>query len=143
MEQETTEETEEDAVRVDIPPEELSQPKHALAPIQPEGGDNASTIIFSAPMRSSVILARMKNTMRKSQIPLPPLQTGQIWQMEGSHLKIGMVGKRLVHYKHFKGQAKRSPNSLSGKAVLEQFLRANKAVLVQAQGHCMGPVSQR
>ena len=51
--------------------------------------------------------------------------------MEGSHLRIGLVGKTLVHYKHFKGQVKRSPISLSGKAVLDRFLRVNKAILVQ------------
>ena len=73
----------------------------------------------------------MKNTMQTSRKPPQPFQSGQIWQMEGSHLRIGLVGKTLVHYKHFKGQVKRSPISLSGKAVLDRFLRVNKAILVQ------------
>ena len=73
----------------------------------------------------------MKNTLQNNRIPLQPFQSGQIWQMEGSHLRIGLVGKTLVHYKHFKGEAKRSPVSLSGKTALERFLRVNKAILVQ------------
>jgi hypothetical protein len=52
--------------------------------------------------------------------------------MEGSHVAIGVVGKRLVHYKHFKGDAKRTSNSLSAIAALEKFLKANKATLVRA-----------
>ncbi len=71
----------------------------------------------------------MKNAMKKNRIL--PLQSGQIWQMEGSLLRIGLVGKTLVHYKHFKGEAKRSPISLSGKAVLEKFLMVHKAILLQ------------
>ena len=47
-------------------------------------------------------------------------------------MRIGLVGKTLVHYKHFKGEVKRSPISLSGKAVLEKFLKANKAILIEA-----------
>ena len=41
-----------------------------------------------------------------------------------------MIGKTLVHYKHFKGDTKRAPISLSGKTVLEKYLKENKAVLV-------------
>ena len=77
-------------------------------------------------------MTSMKNTVQKSRVPLPPLQSGQIWQMEGSHLRVGLVGKTLVHYKHFKGQLKRSPISLSTKEVLERFLRNNKATLVSS-----------
>jgi hypothetical protein len=62
-----------------------------------------------------------------------PFQSGQIWQMKDSRVQIGVVGKTLVHYKHFKGQAKRSPNSLSGKQTLERFLKIRKAVLMPAQ----------
>jgi hypothetical protein len=73
----------------------------------------------------------MKKTMQKDRISLPPFQSGQIWQMEGSHLRIGTVGKTLVHYKHFKGEAKRSPISLLGKVLLQRFLSEHKAILVQ------------
>jgi len=63
---------------------------------------------------------------------LPPFQTGQIWRMVDSNLQIGLVGKTLVHYKHFKGETKRAPTSLSSKDVLEKFLVTNKAVLVRS-----------
>ena len=51
--------------------------------------------------------------------------------MGDSNLQIDLVGKTLIHYKHYKGQTKRAPVSLAGKAVLEKFLKKNKAVLVQ------------
>jgi hypothetical protein len=70
----------------------------------------------------------MKITRQRNRVE--GLQTGQIWQMEGSHLRIGVVGKTLVHYKHFKGDAKRCFISLSGKVVLERFLKAQGAILV-------------
>lgn len=73
----------------------------------------------------------MKGTIQQTQAGLPLFETGQIWEMEGSCLKIGMVGKRLVHYKLLRTGAKRAPNSLSGKAALEKFLRVNKAVLLR------------
>ena len=70
----------------------------------------------------------MKQELRT---PLKPLQSGQIWQMEASNLQIELVGKTLVHYKLHKGTTKRTPISLSGKKVFEQYLKQNKAVLVQ------------
>jgi hypothetical protein len=53
--------------------------------------------------------------------------------MEDSHLEIGLIGKTLVHYKHYKGQMKRSPVSLLNKDALAKFLLENQAVLVQQQ----------
>jgi hypothetical protein len=67
----------------------------------------------------------------KSQFILKPLETGQVWQMEDANLHIGVVGKRLVHYKLFRGQTKRAPISLSGIGVLEKYLKQSKAILVQ------------
>ena len=67
----------------------------------------------------------------KSRVPLKPLETGQVWQMEDSHLQIDMVGKHLVHYKLIKREAKRTPMSLSNIKTVEKFLKQNKAVLVQ------------
>jgi hypothetical protein len=69
----------------------------------------------------------------KTQAALAALEPGQIWQMHDSNLHIGVVGKRLVHYKLLKGQAKRSPIFLSGKDVVQNYLRKTKAVLVQPQ----------
>jgi hypothetical protein len=66
----------------------------------------------------------------KNRSSLPPFVSGQVWQLADSNLQIGVVGKTLVHYKHFKGQARRAPISLALKEVLEKYLRVNKAVLV-------------
>ena len=49
--------------------------------------------------------------------------------MAGSQVIIGTVGKRLVHYKYYKGDTKRPPSSLANLAVLEKFLKDNKAML--------------
>ncbi len=51
--------------------------------------------------------------------------------MGDSNLQIDLVGKRLVHYKHYKGGTKRSPISLAGIDVLEKYLKENKAILIQ------------
>ena len=64
---------------------------------------------------------------------MQPFQSGQIWQLEDSNLQIGLVGKTLVHYKHYKGEMKRSPVSLLNKDALERFLQDNQAVLVQPE----------
>jgi hypothetical protein len=73
----------------------------------------------------------MKNKQQKTRARLQPLQSGQIWQMEGANLEIGLIGKTLVHYKHYKGQMKRSPVSLLNRTALERFLQDNQAVLIQ------------
>ena len=44
-------------------------------------------------------------------------------------LRIGLIGKTLVHYKHYRGAAPRASVSLANKGVLEQFLIKHKAVL--------------
>jgi hypothetical protein len=75
----------------------------------------------------------MKNKTRKNPVLLQPFQSGQVWQMEDSHLEIGLIGKTLVHYKHYKGVMKRSPVSLLNKEVLAKFLVENQAVLVRRQ----------
>jgi hypothetical protein len=59
------------------------------------------------------------------------LQTGQVWELENSNLHIGLIGKTLVHYKHFKDNAKRAPISLIAKKGLEKYLKENKATLLQ------------
>ena len=42
-----------------------------------------------------------------------------------------MVGRVLVHYKRTKTQHKSSPAIISGKDVLEKFLRENNAILIK------------
>jgi hypothetical protein len=63
----------------------------------------------------------------------PEFCAGQVWQMEGSCIKISLVGKRLVHYKHFLGELKRAPVSLTAKATLLKHLQVKKAVLVAVE----------
>ena len=67
----------------------------------------------------------------KRRIALKPLESGQVWRMGDSNLHVELVGKRLVHYKLIKVNAKRTPTSLSVRTVVEKYLKANKAVLVQ------------
>ncbi len=68
---------------------------------------------------------------QKNRNLLPPLKSGQNWQMNDAVLQVEMIGKLLVHYKLFKGNAKRAPVSLAGIGVVEKFLKRNKAVLVE------------
>ncbi len=75
----------------------------------------------------------MKTSKRKPRIPLPAFETGQVWQMANSNVHIGLIGKTLVHYKHYRGDVPRAPISLAGKLVLEKYLFENDAVLVQSQ----------
>jgi hypothetical protein len=66
----------------------------------------------------------------KNRIALKPLESGQVWRMGDSNLHVELVGKRLVHYKLVKVNAKRTPTSLSVRTVVEKYLKENKAVLV-------------
>jgi hypothetical protein len=61
---------------------------------------------------------------------LQPLETGQVWRMAEAVLKVGMIGKWLVHYKLGRPDAVRVPNSCSGIATIQKFLKEKKAVLV-------------
>ncbi len=78
------------------------------------------------------ILPALKKSTSSSRLRFPPLQQGQKWELTESNIQIGMVGKRLVHYKHFKGGLKRAPVSIASIAVLENYLQTNKAVLTEA-----------
>jgi hypothetical protein len=73
----------------------------------------------------------LKNTSTTKRPAVSPLQTGQKWGLTDASIQIGIVGKRLVHYKHFKGQVKRAPLSIASIPVLEKYLQENKAVLLQ------------
>jgi hypothetical protein len=69
--------------------------------------------------------------MRKSKTFPTPFESGQIWQLADSRLRIGVVGRTLVHYKHYKGLANTSPVFLSGKGALEKLLQKHGAVLLR------------
>jgi hypothetical protein len=73
----------------------------------------------------------MKNPPQQKSITIQPFQSGQIWQMENSNVRIGEVGKTLVEYKLLKGEANRGPLRLTGKPALQDFLKVHKAVLLQ------------
>ena len=75
----------------------------------------------------------MKMKMRKKLVLGQPFHRGQVWRWNDSCVQIELVGKTLVHYKHYKGGNKRPPILLSSKGVLERFLRENDAMLRQAQ----------
>ncbi len=74
----------------------------------------------------------MTKTKSTPKSRLKPLAAGQVWRMAESRLQVGMVGKFLVHYKLAKPDAVRIPNSVSGIATVEEFLKKNKAVLMRA-----------
>jgi hypothetical protein len=52
--------------------------------------------------------------------------------MKESRVRIGLVGKTLVHYKLLKGDLKHGSNSLTSKTALHYYLKKNKAVLLPA-----------
>lgn len=50
--------------------------------------------------------------------------------MEKSKVQIGLIGKTLVHYRHYKDGHQRVPIQLSSKVALEKYLIENGAVLI-------------
>jgi hypothetical protein len=73
--------------------------------------------------------------MRKTKFTRPfhlqPLETGQLWRVAELNLRVGLIGKWLVHYKLAKPDAVRSANSVTGRTTMEKYLKKNKAVLIQ------------
>lgn len=76
------------------------------------------------------VLISMKSKSHTNKTAPVTLENGQIWEMGESRLAIRLVGKRLVHYKHFTGTPAAAPVHLSGKADLEKLLRKHGAVLL-------------
>jgi hypothetical protein len=73
----------------------------------------------------------VEKKIRKARVLLPPFQSGQVWQMGDANVEIGLVGKRLVHYKHYHVLGKRPPTQLTGKDALERFLQKRRAILLR------------
>ena len=69
--------------------------------------------------------------MDKRLIAPKAFQSGQVWELADSSVQIGLVGKTLVHYKHYRTKQLRVPTSLISKVKLEKFLRENRATLAQ------------
>jgi hypothetical protein len=71
----------------------------------------------------------MKKTPSPRRIFQQPLAAGQLWHMAGADLRVGMVGKLLVHYKLGKPNVVRVPNSINLIKTIEKYLKTKKAVL--------------
>ena len=71
----------------------------------------------------------MKKIKAPRRIVQPSLAAGQLWRMEGADLRVGMVGKLLVHYKLGKPDVVRVPNSINLIKTVEKYLKAKKAAL--------------
>ena len=61
---------------------------------------------------------------------LQPLADGQVWCMAKGTLRVGMVGKLLVHYNLRKPNVNYAASSCTSIKAIEKLLKANKAVLV-------------
>jgi len=72
----------------------------------------------------------MKKSVKRRK-SCQPFEDGQVWQLAESRIQIAMVGKTLVHYKHFQGELKRAPVSIANKQALDEYLIAERAVLAR------------
>lgn len=70
------------------------------------------------------------NMARRTKVSPESIEIGQVWQMLDSKIHITLIGRTLVHYKHYKAGAVRVPVSLINKEALGDLLTRNKAVLV-------------
>ena len=69
--------------------------------------------------------------LEKRLIAPKQFQSGQLWKLADSSVEIGLVGKMLVHYKHYKIKKQRTSTSLISKVKLEKYSNDNLAILVQ------------
>jgi len=71
----------------------------------------------------------MKNNRKKSEAELA---RGQVWRTGDGYLQIMDRGKRLISYKIMKERGKRAVRTqMSGVAAVEEYLRANRARLIE------------
>jgi len=71
----------------------------------------------------------MKKIQSPPRMVQQALAAGQLWRMAGAELRVGMVGKLLVHYKLVKPNAVRGSNSCNSIKTVEKYLKSKKAVL--------------
>jgi hypothetical protein len=79
-----------------------------------------------------VVQKRLKTPVTPA-LPIPAFIKGQVWQLlDTRFIKIGHVGRLLVHHRTIIPSLKRSISreSLSSMKDLQQLLTTNKAVLV-------------
>ena len=71
--------------------------------------------------------------MKKSKIPLPPTEKGQLWKADGGYIQIRHIGKRLIDYKAMKQPGRKAvPTQATGIDTLQEYLKTQKAVLTHA-----------
>ena len=59
------------------------------------------------------------------------LITGQLWLVEGKHLRVGIVGPLMVHYRLGKPDAPKTIAEINSKAAIEKYLKQNQAKLLE------------
>lgn len=77
-----------------------------------------------------------KATIKKLAKPpvktaLAALATGQLWLVEGKHLRVGIVGPLMVHYRLGKPDAPKTVSEINSKAAIEKYLKHKKAKLLE------------
>ena len=73
----------------------------------------------------------MNTPNQKNRLRVKPLANGQVWHMAKSDLHVTDVGRLLVQYKLFRGDAKKTVKAMSTMRVVKKYLTQNKAVLVE------------
>ncbi len=71
--------------------------------------------------------------VKKTKQSSPPLAEGQLWKTDTSYILIWHIGKRLIDYKMMKETGKKAGRTkATGIGTLQEYLKAQKAVLVNA-----------
>jgi hypothetical protein len=86
----------------------------------------------SKPLAKSAVKKLAKKAV-KSAAPkvVLALATGQLWLVEGKHLRVGIVGPLMVHYRLGKPDAPKTVAEINSKAAIEKYLKQKKAKLLE------------
>ena len=68
---------------------------------------------------------------RNSRVRVKQLAPGQVWQTQKSKLHVKDIGKFLVHYKLFQGNAQKTATTVSSITAVENYLSHNRATLIR------------
>ena len=75
--------------------------------------------------------------MTLKTITVVPLVKGQVWKVNDGYVQIVEIGKRLIHYKMFKGQQSRAvPVKMTSLNTVQDYLKSNRAALVKGRKYC-------
>lgn len=80
------------------------------------------------PARKAAARPKARKQITAGRVPLAP---GQVWNIDGQHLLVLLVGKLLVHYKLGAPKAVRVNSSVGGRGSVEKFLKKHKAWLLK------------